>query len=72
MRSIQIPAEDQQHYRRGGIITLLLGVAILLLGFSGLNTLPLLVVLILLLLTPVVYGVTVWINLLGEDEIAFD
>lgn len=70
MRSIQIPAEYQQHYRRGGIVSLVLGLIILLLGFSGLNAIPLLVALILLLLTPVIYGVTVWIKLLGEEKIA--
>lgn len=72
MRSIQIPAAYQQHYRRGGIITLVLGGVILLLGFSGLDTIPLLVVLILLLLTPVVYGVTVWIRLLGQEDLKVD
>jgi hypothetical protein len=40
-------------------------------GFSGLNTIPLLMVLILLLLTPVIYGVIVWIRVLGAEEIAF-
>jgi low temperature requirement protein LtrA len=68
MRSIQIPAEHRQIYRRGGIVTFISGVIILLLGFSGLNTIPLLVLLILLLLTPVIYGVTVWIRVLGQEE----
>ena len=69
MRSIQIREEHYQLYRQGGIITFILGVVTLLLGFSGLNTIPLLVVVILLLLTPVLYGVIVWITVLGAEEI---
>jgi low temperature requirement protein LtrA len=69
MRSIQIPEAHYQLYRRGGIVTLASGFIILLLGFSGLNTISLLGVLILLLLTPILYGVMVWVRLLGEEEI---
>lgn len=69
MRSIQIPKEYQQLYRWGGIVTLVLGIIILLLGFSGLEIIPLLVLLILLLLTPVIYGVTVWVKLLVAEDI---
>lgn len=70
MRSIQVFEEHFQIYRWGGIVTLISGVAILLLGLSGLNTIPLLVAVILLLLTPVVYGIMVWINLLGAGKMA--
>ena len=69
MRSIQIPEELYQFYRQGGIVTFISGVIILLLGFSDLSTIPLLVVLILLLLAPVIYGVGVWIKLLGAEEL---
>jgi low temperature requirement protein LtrA len=69
MRTIQIPKEHQQIYRRGFIVTLVPGCIILLLGFSGLHTIPLLVVLNLLLLTPVIYGVVVWIKVSGAREI---
>ena len=71
MRTIQIPQEHHQIYRRGGIVTLVSGFIILLVGFSNLSTIPLLAVLILLLLTPVLYGIVVWIKLLGAREIAF-
>jgi hypothetical protein len=69
MRSIQIPEEHFQLYRQGGIATLISGVIILLLGLSSLNTIPLLVMVILLLLAPVFYGIAVWVNLLGAEEI---
>ena len=70
MRSIQIPEEYHQLYRWGGIVTFVSGFIILLLGFSGLIIIPLLGVLILLLLTPVLYGIVIWIRLLGAEEIA--
>ena len=68
MRSIQIPAEHSDLYRRGGVITLISGLVILLLGFSGLETIPLLIVLILFLLTPIFYGIMVWVRLIGQEE----
>jgi hypothetical protein len=40
-----------------------------LLGFFGFNTIPLLIMLVLLLLTPIFYGVMVWIRLIGAEEI---
>jgi hypothetical protein len=57
-------------YRTGRIITLISGLVILLLGFTGLSTIPLLVILVLLMLTPVFYGIKVWIRVLGAEEIA--
>ena len=54
----------------GGIATLISGVIILLLGLSGLNTIPLLVVVIFLLLAPVLYGIVVWVKRFGGEEIA--
>ena len=69
MRSIQVPPEHYRLYRKGGIITFISGLVILLLGFTSLSTIPLLMVLILLLLTPIFYGVMVWITMLGGEEI---
>jgi hypothetical protein len=54
----------------GGIATLISGVIILLLGLSGLNTIPLLEVVIFLLLAPVLYGIVVWVKRFGGEEIA--
>lgn len=69
MRTIQIPADHVELYRRGGIVTFVSGFVILLLGFFGFNTIPLLIMLVLLLLTPIFYGVMVWIRLIGAEEI---
>jgi low temperature requirement protein LtrA len=70
MRTIQIPAEYYRVYRTGGIVTLISGLVILLLGFSGMSAIPLLIVLSLLMLTPIFYGLKVWIQMLGGEEIA--
>jgi low temperature requirement protein LtrA len=69
MRSIQIPDEHQPIYRAGGIVTFVSGLIILLLGLTSIPAIPLLVVLILLLLAPVLYGLKVWIQMLGAEEI---
>ena len=69
MRTIQIAPEYYRAYRTGGIVTFVSGLVILLLGFSGLNAIPLLMVLIILMLAPVFYGLKVWITILGGEEI---
>ena len=70
MRSIQIPPEHFPLYRRTGIITFVSGVMILLFGFSTLNTIPLLMVVILLLVAPTLYGISVWVRLVAGEEIS--
>jgi low temperature requirement protein LtrA len=69
MRTIQIPPEYYRAYRTGGIVTFTSGLVILLLGFSSLSTIPLLIVLIIVMLAPVFYGLKVWIQMLGGEEI---
>ena len=68
MRTIQIPEEHYNLYRRGGIVTFISSIVILLLGLFSFSTIPLMMVLIVLLLTPIVYGIMVWIRLLGREE----
>ena len=70
MRTIQIPEEHQRIYRTGGIVTLVSGLLVLLLGFTNIPAVPLLAILILLLLTPIFYGIKMWIEALGAEEIA--
>jgi low temperature requirement protein LtrA len=70
MRSIQIPEAYFQLYQRSGIATFISGGIILLLGFSGLNTIPLLTIVIILMLTPVLYGIAVWVHLRGAEQMA--
>jgi len=69
MRSILVHKNLYPYYRRGGIVTLGSGLLILLLGFTGLQTIPLLAVTAVFLLIPTVYGVLVWIKAFGGREI---
>lgn len=68
MRMIQLPERYQPLYRTGRTITLASGLAILLLGFTRLSTIPLLITLIVFMLTPIIYGFKVWIEVLGAEE----
>jgi low temperature requirement protein LtrA len=69
MRSIQIPEVYFQLYRRSGIATFTSGVIVLLLGFSSLDTIPLLIIVIIFMLAPVIFGIAVWVNLRRAEEI---
>ena len=51
------------------MVTIVSGLLILLLGFTSIPSIPLLIVLILLLLAPIFYGLKVWIEMLGAEEI---
>lgn len=69
LQSLQIPQEQYQPYRRGGQITFVSALLVLLLGFLNLPTIPLLLVLLLLMTMPIFYGVKVWIQVFGAEEI---
>jgi low temperature requirement protein LtrA len=69
MRSILVHEALYPYYRRGEIVTLGSGLLILFLGFTGLQTIPLLAVTAVLLLIPTIYGVVVWIKTFGGREI---
>jgi low temperature requirement protein LtrA len=69
MRSILVRDDLYPYYRRGGIVTLVSAVLILLLGLTNLSTIPLLMVTTFLLLIPALYGVLIWIKAFGGQEI---
>jgi low temperature requirement protein LtrA len=69
MQAVQVPETHYSLYRRGGIMTIVAVALILLLGFAGLATIPFLAVLVLLMMLPVFYGIKVWIQVLGAEEI---
>ncbi|MGD2078275.1 MAG: low temperature requirement protein A [Chloroflexota bacterium] len=72
MQSIQLPDEQYELYRRGGLITFVSALAILLLGVLNLPPIPLLILLVLLMITPVFYGIKVWIQVFGAQEIPLE
>ncbi len=70
MQTIQLPQEQFPLYRRGGMITFVSALLILLLGILNLPTIPILIILVLLMITPIFYGIKVWIQVFGAEEIA--
>lgn len=69
MQSIQVPEDQYQLYRSGGLITTISAAAILLVGILNLPTIPLLLLLVLLMLIPIFYGIKVWVQVYGAEEI---
>lgn len=69
MQSIKVPEEHLPLYRRGGIITFVSAALILLLAVFKLPIIPLMILLVLLMLTPIFYGIKVWIEVLGAEEV---
>ena len=67
IRLIQIAPEHQDIYRVGGRVTLIAGILIVLLGFTNLNTIPLLIAVVLLLLAPILFTFRVWIAMVDEE-----
>ena len=57
---------DPRVHRTGQYVTMLAAVAIIALGLSNLQTIPLLIVLIVLLLTPIFFGFLSWLQ--GVDK----
>ena len=68
-RTIQLSKALLRIHRIGRPVMIFASIGIVLLGFSGLDTIPLLAVVILLLLVPVLAGLWTWIVLLGAAEI---
>ena len=68
MRTLQLRPDYAPLYRRGGMVTFAAAVIALFLGLTRLPTIPLLLAAVVLLLAPVVYGMLVWIQVLGAEE----
>jgi hypothetical protein len=68
MRTIQIPKQYIRIYDIANLVTFLAAILMVPLGFLGLNTIPLLCVLILLQLAPIISGFWVWIKMPEKAE----
>jgi low temperature requirement protein LtrA len=66
MRVIRVPRAQSEVYRRGGRVTAGAGLAVLLLGTTPLQGIPLLSLVILIMLLPVFYGLKAWILMLDQ------
>lgn len=69
MQSLKLPPEQIPLYRRGGVIVSSIALTILLSGFIPLPVIPFLLVVLLLMLIPIVYGIQVWIRVFGANDI---
>ncbi len=69
MRTLRLPEGHRGLYRTAGILTGTLGLVIVLLGFSGLATIPLLATVDFLLLVPVLFGFKVWVHKFGAEDL---
>lgn len=67
MRIIQLSPELQHTHRVAGRVMLISTFLILLLGFSSLDTIPLLIAMILLLLAPVFFTFQAWTEMLDQS-----
>lgn len=70
LRTIERTAAERRIDRVGGIIIAVSGGVCVLLGFSNLETLPLLGVLVAVVLIPIGAGLWVWIKTLDEGDVA--
>lgn len=69
MRVITVPDEAKAAYDRGSILVFIVALIIASLGFTGLATLPLLGIVVVLMLAPVAYAVVFWVKVLEAREI---
>lgn len=72
MQAIRVTPALYPQYRRGGIVTVVCAAFILLLAFFNLPAIPFLALLVLLMLLPVFYGIKVWIQVFGAEEIPLE
>ena len=67
-RTIQLTEEEKNFLRVGSRVTLISALLIFLLGITSLETIPLLIVVLLLLLAPVFFAFKVWLGMLDQAE----
>jgi low temperature requirement protein LtrA len=68
IRTVQLTPVEQQTLRVGGWFTLLSGVFIALLGFTNLEILPFLLILVLLMLVPIFTAIRTWLAAIEEEH----
>ncbi len=68
IETLQLPDELRQTFRIGQVVMLIAGIVIFVLGFTILETLPLLIVIIVLMLAPVFFGFLSWIKAIDHRQ----
>jgi low temperature requirement protein LtrA len=69
LKSLNTPESQRILYQTGARVSFIAGILIFLSGPMSISTIPLLLVLIILLLAPLLYGILVWIKLLDAREL---
>ncbi|HXQ36715.1 MAG TPA: low temperature requirement protein A, partial [Anaerolineales bacterium] len=69
LKSLNTPESQRILYQTGARVTFVAGILVFLSGLMSISTIPLLLVLIILLLAPILYGILVWIKVLDAREL---
>jgi hypothetical protein len=69
LKNLDLPGSQRILYQTGARVTSISSILVVLSGLTQIGTIPLLLVLIVLLLTPVFYGILVWIKVLDAREL---
>ena len=69
LKSLNTPETQRILFQTGGRVSFIAGILVFLSGLTTMSTIPLLLVLIVLLLAPILYGILVWIKVLDAREL---
>jgi low temperature requirement protein LtrA len=69
LKSLNLPENQRSIFRTGSRVMFIAGILVVLSGLTSIGTIPLLLVLIAWLLTPVFYGILVWIKVFDAREL---
>jgi low temperature requirement protein LtrA len=68
MRTIQVPDEQLKLFQTGSKVTFASGILIALVGLAPIETIPLLIIVLALMMAPISYGFRVWVHYLIEQN----
>jgi low temperature requirement protein LtrA len=69
LKSLNLPEDQRSFYRTAARVSFIAGILVALSGVTSMNTIPLLLVLIVLLLAPVFFGILAWIKVFDAREL---
>jgi low temperature requirement protein LtrA len=72
MQVLSLPGAQRRMYRIAGKVTVASAAVIVGLGFSGIDVIPLLCALTLLMFLPVFYGIKIWITVFGATDMPME
>ena len=69
LKNLNLPENQRILYQTGARVTFIAAILVLPAGVTSMGTIPLLLILIVLLLAPVLFGILVWIKVLDAREL---